>query len=204
MSYFLKRRIRINISSQNVVETGIVPIMQNAYDKVIMRIPLPTISPTTFVFSEHFTSSANITTTYENDKGLRIKDIEILLKESNGISVKLVDTINIDAAKNESTSPFSIYTITPKPGSTRYRQAIEYTYKAKEPFKVLPEKQLIRVSDDVPVRAKAQEIVGNRVVYGNKYVSHMLYNGSNSIQELNDALDQVYASNEFKSFNRNN
>jgi len=42
----------------------------------------------------------------------------------------------------------------------------------------------------------------NRVVYGNKYVSHMLYNGSNSIQELNDALDEVYASNEFKSFNR--
>ena len=31
----------------------------------------------------------------------------------------------------------------------------------------------------------------NRVVYGNKYVSHMLYNGSNSIQELNDALDEV-------------
>jgi len=42
----------------------------------------------------------------------------------------------------------------------------------------------------------------NRVVYGNKYVSHMLYNGSNSIQELNNGLDQVYASNEFKTFNR--
>ena len=42
----------------------------------------------------------------------------------------------------------------------------------------------------------------NRVVYGNKYVSHMLYNGSNSIQELNDALDEVYASKEFNSFNR--
>jgi len=42
----------------------------------------------------------------------------------------------------------------------------------------------------------------NRVVYGNKYVSHMLYNGSNSIQELNDGLDEVYASNEFKTFNR--
>ena len=42
----------------------------------------------------------------------------------------------------------------------------------------------------------------NRVVYGNKYVSHMLYNGSNSVQELNDRLDEVYASNEFKTFNR--
>jgi len=157
---------KVNISSQSVVETAIVPIMQNAYDKVIMRIPLPTIS-TGFLYSEHILTENLVTTTYENDKGLRIKDIEILLKESNGISVKLVDTINIDAAKNESTSPFSIYTVTPKPGEPRYRQAIEYTYKAKEPFKVLPEKQLIRVSDDVPVRAKAQEIVGNRVVYGN-------------------------------------
>ena len=42
----------------------------------------------------------------------------------------------------------------------------------------------------------------NRVVYGNKYVSHMLYNGSNSVQELNDGLNEVYASNEFKTFNR--
>jgi hypothetical protein len=157
----------VSVSSQDVVERGIVPIMQNAYDKVIMRIPLPTISPTTYAFSEHFTSTANITTTYENDRGLRIESIEILLKESNGISVKLVDTINIDAARNETTSPFSLYTVTPASGTTHYRQAIEYTYKAKEPFKVLPEKQLIRVSDDVPVRAKAQEVVGNRIVYGN-------------------------------------
>ena len=42
----------------------------------------------------------------------------------------------------------------------------------------------------------------NRVVYGNKYVSHMLYNGANSIQDLNDSLEEVYASNEFKTFNR--
>ena len=42
----------------------------------------------------------------------------------------------------------------------------------------------------------------NRVVYGNKYVSHMLYNGANSIQDLNNSLDEVYASNEFKTFNR--
>jgi len=157
---------KVNISSQNVVETGIVPLMQNAYDKVIMRIPLPTID-TDFLFTEYQSNASKVTTTYENDKGLRIKDIEILLKESNGISVKLVDTINIDAAKNESTSPFGIYTVTPKPGQTHHKQFIEYTYKAKEPFKVLPEKQLIRVSDDVPVRAKAQEIVGNRIVYGN-------------------------------------
>lgn len=157
---------KVNISSQSVVETGIVPIMQNAYDKVIMRIPLPTIS-SNFVISEHITVENQVTTAYPNDKGLRIKDVEILLKESNGLAVKLVDTINIASALQESSTPFSTYSVTPKSGTTRYRQAIEYTYKAKEPFKVLPEKQLIRVADDVPVRAKAQEVVSNRIVYGN-------------------------------------
>ena len=44
---------------------------------------------------------------------------------------------------------------------------VEYTYLAKDPFRVLPEKQLIRVGDNAPVRAKAQELVGSRLVYGN-------------------------------------
>ena len=160
---------KVSISSQDVVERGIVPIMQNAYDKVIMRIPLPSITDE-FIATEFETDSGNVDVVnngYNNDKGLRIKEVEILLKESNGIALKLVDSIDITAANNESTTPFSNYTVTPKTGTTYYRTAIEYTYKAKEPFKVLPEKQLIRVSDDVPVRAKAQEVVGNRIVYGN-------------------------------------
>ena len=160
---------KVSISSQDVVERGIVPIMQNAYDKVIMRIPLPTVTDEHIV-TEFETDTGNVDVAnngYNNDKGLRIKEVEILLKESNGVAIKLVDSIDISAANNESTSPFSNYTVTPKTGTTYVRTAIEYTYKAKEPFKVLPEKQLIRVSDDVPVRAKAQEIVGNRIVYGN-------------------------------------
>tara|TARA_A100001201_G_scaffold21388_1_gene23677 strand:- start:13447 stop:17289 length:3843 start_codon:yes stop_codon:yes gene_type:complete len=48
-----------------------------------------------------------------------------------------------------------------------WRQHVEYIYKSEKPYKVLPEKQLLRVSDKIPVRAKAQEIVGNRLVYGN-------------------------------------
>ena len=48
-----------------------------------------------------------------------------------------------------------------------WRQHVEYIYKSEKPYKVLPEKQLLRVSDKIPVRAKAQEVVGNRLVYGN-------------------------------------
>jgi len=42
-----------------------------------------------------------------------------------------------------------------------------YNYKSQKPIKVLPEKEIVRVSDIVPIRAKTQEVVGNRVVYGN-------------------------------------
>ena len=41
----------------------------------------------------------------------------------------------------------------------------------------------------------------NRVVFGNKYVSHMIFNGTDSLKDLNDSLKETYASNDFKSFN---
>jgi len=42
-----------------------------------------------------------------------------------------------------------------------------YNYTSQKPTKVLPEKEVVRVSDIVPLRAKTQESVGNRIVYGN-------------------------------------
>jgi len=42
-----------------------------------------------------------------------------------------------------------------------------YDYQSKKPFRTLPEKDLIRVFDKTPIRALAQEISGNRVIYGN-------------------------------------
>ena len=42
-----------------------------------------------------------------------------------------------------------------------------YDYNSQRPIKVLPEKELVRVSDIVPLKAKTQEAVGNRIIYGN-------------------------------------
>ena len=42
-----------------------------------------------------------------------------------------------------------------------------YEYKSTLPFKTLPEDQVTRVYDNVPLKAKAQEIAGNRIMYGN-------------------------------------
>jgi hypothetical protein len=42
-----------------------------------------------------------------------------------------------------------------------------YIYKAQKPYKTLPSNEVTRVYDKVPVKALAQEIISNRVVYGN-------------------------------------
>ncbi len=49
---------------------------------------------------------------------------------------------------------------------------LQYTYSGTKPFKTLPEAQTVRVYDKVPVVAKTQEIISNRVVYGNFQTKH--------------------------------
>jgi len=78
-----------------------------------------------------------------------IEHIEILIKESNRPDIKSIALLDIN---DDSVSSNKIY---------------NYTYKGSLPYKTLPEQQLTRVYDNVPAKAKAQEIVGNRVVYGN-------------------------------------
>ena len=50
---------------------------------------------------------------------------------------------------------------------TQLSNKFVYNYNSQKPIKVLDEQEIIRVNDIVPMRAKTQEIVGNRVVYGN-------------------------------------
>ena len=47
-----------------------------------------------------------------------------------------------------------------------------YEYQSRKPTKVLPESELTRVYDKTPVRALAQEVISNRIVYGNFQNKH--------------------------------
>jgi hypothetical protein len=55
---------------------------------------------------------------------------------------------------------------------TSLENYLTYNYNSQQPIKVLPEKEVTRVSDIVPIKALAQTIVGNRVVYGNFLQKH--------------------------------
>jgi len=79
---------------------------------------------------------------------LEITHIEFLVKDANSSAIKVLDSIAIDD---------SSWT------SNQY----VYTYRSELPTQTLSEEEALRVFDDVPRKAKAQEFIGNRLVYGN-------------------------------------
>ena len=92
-----------------------------------------------------------------NDK-LKIKELQILYKESDGLAVKIIDDIDFSQNNllvvNNTTNTFS------------------YTYQSAKPFKTLPADVITRTGDKAPIRALAQETSGNRIIYGNYVDKH--------------------------------
>jgi len=146
---------------KEIYKKGIVDIMQNRINKVDLRIPLPNKN-------EFATTSPG--STYANP--YHIQEIEILLKESNSTSFKLVKSIPISDIES---SEIEVYTVQPKSTSSLYyRQVFKYTYNSSEPIQLLPEDQISRTYDQVPIVAKALDTVNNRLVFGN-YVENYAY-----------------------------
>jgi len=100
---------------------------------------------------------ANATDLAGNTSTFKITAIDILYKESDGLAVQVAETIQVDDAFSTTTGANNIY---------------EYTYESTKPFKTLPSKELIRVYDKIPVRAFSQEVISNRIVYGNFQDKH--------------------------------
>ena len=146
---------------KEVYKKGIVDIMQNRINKIELRVPLPNKD-------EFATTSPG--STYSNP--YHIKEIDILLKESDGVSFKLVKNVKMSEI---SSSDIDTYTFKARSDTNKYyRQVYKCIYKSSEPYEVLTENQVNRVFDQVPVMAKTLEIVGNRVVFGN-YVENYNY-----------------------------
>ena len=101
--------------------------MINHVNTAVLGIELPSINP---------------------NGDFEIKEVEIIIKESDSTVARIVETKTLTDADISST----FYT---------------YTYKSDTPQETLPEDQITRVFDNVPTKAKALDIVGNRLVFGN-------------------------------------
>ena len=108
--------------------------MENNVNNVELLISLPEVF------------SGDVTPIY------KIRSLDVLYKESDGLVSKVLDTLTIAQIQNGSTANTNIFT---------------YNYQSRKPYKTLTEDQTVRVYDKVPVRALAQETAGGRIIYGN-------------------------------------
>ena len=86
----------------------------------------------------------------------KISSVDLLYSESDQSSVKVIDTVLVNEISSSSAD------------NTFYK----YSYQSRKPIRTLPQDQTVRVYDKVPVKAKTQEIISNRVVYGNFQTKH--------------------------------
>ena len=121
--------------------SSIVAFMENKVNNVALYIPLP--------------FAAN--SLYAN---LDVAEIDVLYKESDALSVKVLESINQTVFK---TNPN---------GSVNTSSTYVYQYQSRKPYKTLPEAEIIRVFDRVPVKALGQEVISNRIVYSNFQDKH--------------------------------
>ncbi len=149
--YFLDSAVgdgKLKRDEKNTAESGINKLMENQVTSAKFRLELPWKTDTLQSRLQFF------------KKDFKIESIQVLLKESDGLAIKVVDEIDVD----ENGSWYGSQT-----GTNGF---YEYDYKSEKPFKVLPDADATRVHDKVPIRALAQAVTSNRVVYGNFIEKH--------------------------------
>ena len=132
--YFLNNT-SIDGDQQQAFSSTIVDFMENKVNKIDLQIPLPS-------------TASNLA------RDFHIQEIDILYKESDGLSVKVIETIPVNISFTGSSNIF------------------QYEYQSQIPYKTLPTSEVTRVYDKVPVKALGQEIISNRVVYANFQDKH--------------------------------
>ena len=134
----------------------------------------PSFVPNPFSFStisflnEGMTNFCNsVIITYDSG-GPLVVGIDLLFKQSNSNIIKVIEKLN------KSNLGFA--------NNTDYN----YTFTNSKIFTILPESELLRLYDNVPRFAKAQTIMGNRLMYGN-YVE-----GYNLVDEFGSPIKFEY------------
>ena len=145
----------------------------NEYSAISPFSP-PAFSPSLFDFSinsflnEGMVNSFNAVVIRYNSGGSLVKGIDLLFKETTTNQIKVIEKLDKD--------------ILGLSDNTEYT----YTFSNSKIFTVLPESELLRLYDNVPITAKAQTVMGNRLMYGN-YTE-----GYDMVDSLGNAVNLTY------------
>ena len=145
-----------NESGQDMVDaytSTIIGWLENRVNNIRLKIPLPQGG------GDPITALASL----END--YQVEAIEILYRESDGLSTKILESLSV-------AEDIKTVDIAPIPNTTTTQFYYTFDYKSVKPYKTLPTNQETRVYDKVPIKALAQEVIANRVTYGNFVENH--------------------------------
>ena len=148
----------LNGQEDAAYRSTIVEWMENEINNIEVLVPLPDLA---------INCQATPAAKY------KIIELDILYKESDGIAIKVLETLPSSSWINNTTNIFS------------------FNYQSRKPYKTLTQKESIRVYDKVPTKAFAQEISGNRVIYGNyknKYTPPSSLNYKVAVAEKQDGV----------------
>ena len=126
----------------------------NGEYSAVSQFSEPAFQPSFFEFSpnsflnEGMVNSKNaVQITYNTGSSL-VVGIDLLFKEANDPTIKIIERI-----KKSSLGP--------------HNTNATYVFTNSKIFTVLPESEILRLYDNVPRQAKAQTLMGNRLIYGN-------------------------------------
>lgn len=129
------------------------------------NIQLPNNAYGNTATTRHTASGLNFINRY------RVKEIQILAKSSNDNNVYSIGEIELNVNQLQEQSDGGLL-VDNSYNDWPYDSQILYEYNGQKPFQVLSESDVTRVSNATPVKNKAQEVAGNRVMYGNYQNSH--------------------------------
>ena len=136
---------------------------ENNEYSAISQFTEPTFRPGIFNFSvnsylnEGMVNQDNALTITYNTGSSKVTDIQLVFKEADSNVIKVIDTVN------KKQNGF---------GSNEERESTPFTHR--KIFTVLPDSEILRLYDNVPQLAKAQTLMGNRLVYGNYFEGYDL------------------------------
>ncbi len=93
------------------------------------------------------TNSFNTVTLTYNRGGKNVKEVQLVYRDTRSLNTYVVDNIQTD-------------TLTSDLSQT-------YQFKNNKVYSILDQDQVNRLFDNVPLKAKSQELIGSRLIYGN-------------------------------------
>lgn len=128
--------------------------------------------PATFL-NEGMVNQYNAAIVEVDTGGSLVVGFDILFKEADSNVIKVIEKIDKDIKGVPDNSTYSI------------------TFTSSKIFTVLPDSEILRLYDNVPLLAKAQTLMGNRLVYGNYVEGYDLEDSNGNPIKLDYSVDLI-------------